>query len=161
MSEKEGTFKLEIVDEENGRCRVKLGGVIDENADLTPLADLRARHVVVNMASVRRINSFGVRSWLQNVARIPKEVGLEFEEVPPAVIDQCNMVRGFLGHGEASSFYAMMVCEACDAEVDVLFMTRECQEQGGTLPETRCPSCSGPMEIDDIEEQYLSFLQPQ
>ncbi len=111
------------------------------------------------MAEVRRINSFGVRSWLETIAKISREVALEFVECPPPIIDQCNMVRGFLGHGSVVSFYAMMVCEACDEEIDQLFATASCATHGGALPPTPCPRCGRAMEIDDIEEQYLSFLR--
>ena len=40
---------------------VSVAGVIDENADLTPLSRLADRPVRVNLRGVRRINSYGVR----------------------------------------------------------------------------------------------------
>jgi eukaryotic-like serine/threonine-protein kinase len=153
------SFQIDVNDDGRGRCVVRVYGVIDENADLTPLTSLRAPRVQVNMGEVRRINSFGVRSWIEALRKVPESVSLEFVECPPPVIDQCNMVRGFLGHGRPSSFYAMMVCGACDEELDKLYSTEECKALGGKLPLTSCPSCGGEMEVDDIEEQYLSFLK--
>jgi hypothetical protein len=158
LPDKSSTFQIDIR-EDGRRCLVRLGGVIDENADLSPLTQLRTSTVQVNMSDVRRINSFGVRSWIEALRGIPDSVALEFVECPPPVIDQCNMVHGFLGHGRPMSFYAMMVCDSCEEEIDKLYATEECKALGGKLPETRCPSCGGEMEIDDIEEQYLSFLK--
>ncbi len=159
LLDNDASFRIDVHDGAGGRCIVKVGGVIDENADLSPLSSLRAPDVQVNMSEVRRINSFGVRSWIEALRKIPDSVRLEFVECPPPIIDQCNMVRGFLGHGRPTSFYAMMVCEACDEELDKLYSTEECVALGGKLSPTTCPSCGGEMEIDDIEEQYLSFLQ--
>jgi eukaryotic-like serine/threonine-protein kinase len=159
LLDKDASFQIDVRDDGAGRCLVSVGGVIDENADLSPLTQLRAPSVQVNMGEVRRINSFGVRSWIEALRKIPQSVALEFVECPPPVIDQCNMVRGFLGHGTPASFYAMMVCESCDEELDKLFSTAECKARGGALPPTSCPSCGGEMEVDDIEEQYLSFLK--
>lgn len=152
------SFQIDVTQDEAGRCLVKVVGVIDENADLTPLSGLRAPNVRIDMSDVRRINSFGVRSWINALREIPESVTLEFVECPPPVIDQCNMVYGFLGHGRPVSFYAMMVCDACDEEIDKLFDTEACRALGGKLPRTSCPNCGSDMEVDDIEEQYLSFL---
>ncbi|WP_299010631.1 hypothetical protein [uncultured Caulobacter sp.] len=30
---------------------------------------------------------------------------------------------------------------------------------GGKLPATPCPRCGRPMEVDDLEEQYLLFVR--
>lgn len=152
------SFHIDVRDDGAGRCLVAIRGVIDENADLSPLSGLRAPSVQINMSEVRRINSFGVRSWIEALRNIPDTVALEFVECPPPVIDQCNMVHGFLGHGVPTSFYAMMVCESCEEEIDKLFQTEDCRALGGKLPRTTCAACGGEMEVDDIEEQYLSFL---
>jgi hypothetical protein len=146
------------IDRQDGDDTIRLHGVIDEHADLAFLAELTG-HVRINLKGVRRINSYGVRAWIENVRRVPERTTIEFVECPPPVVDQLNMVAGFLGRGKVSSFYAPLTCEACDLEQDQLFHVADCQEQGGKLPPVACPSCGQPMEVDDLEEQYLLFVR--
>lgn len=138
---------------------VTITGIIDENADLGPLGELGTRPIEVTMRGVRRINSFGVRAWIDVVRRIPHSTRLHFVQCPPPVVDQCNMVAGFLGHGQLVSFFAPMVCTECDEQIDQLFLTSACRDNGGKLPATPCPRCGRPMEVDDLEEQYLLFVR--
>jgi len=76
------------------------------------------------------------------------------------VIDQINMVSGFLGRGKVVSFYAPMTCEACDVEMNQLFEVADVRKTG-KLPEVKCPKCRKAMEVDDLEEQYLLFVREQ
>jgi ABC-type transporter Mla MlaB component len=151
------TFRIDSRTE-GSHQRIVLSGVIDENADLKPLAQM-GTSVEVNLRDVRRINSFGVRAWIDAIRQVPKDVRLVFVECPPPVIDQCNMVKGFLGHGVLKSFYAPMTCEECDEQRSQLFDTEQCRELGGKLPRTPCPRCGRDMEVDDLEEQYLLFVR--
>jgi hypothetical protein len=135
-----------------------LSGVIDENAELAPISSITS-DTEINMKGVRRINSFGVRAWIDAVRKIPESATVTFIECPPPVIDQCNMVSGFLGRGVLQSFYAPMTCEECDEQLDQLFETVKCRENNGKLPSTPCPRCGRDMEVDDLEEQYLLFVR--
>ena len=138
---------------------VTMTGVIDESSDLTPLAQLGRRPIQVNMRGVRRINSYGVRAWLDVIRQLPITAKLSFVHCPPPVVDQCNMVAGFLGHGRLESFYAPMTCAECDEQIDQLFETEACRKNGNKLPKTPCPRCGRPMEVDDLEDQYLLFVR--
>jgi hypothetical protein len=151
------TFRAEVAEGEGGKV-IRLFGVIDEHADLAFLASLRGR-VRLSLKGVRRINSFGVRAWIDAVRKVPAECSFELSECPPPVVDQMNMVAGFVGRGKVVSFYAAMRCEACDRELDHLFVVDDCKRAGGKLPRVDCPSCKKPMEVDDIEEQYLMFIR--
>lgn len=138
---------------------VTVAGVIDETSELDPLTKLGGRPIIVDMRGVRRINSYGVRVWLDAVRQVPAAAPLTFVHCPSPVIDQCNMVTGFLGHGELESFYAPMTCRECDETVDRLFEVRAVRANLGRLPVTPCPRCSRPMEIDDLEDQYLLYIR--
>jgi hypothetical protein len=151
------TFNIEARGQ-GGQQQFTLSGVIDENADLSAIAEV-AIDTEINLKEIRRINSFGVRSWIDAVRKVPAGVRLTFIECPPPVVDQCNMVTGFLGHGELKSFYAPMTCEECDEQQNQLFDTEECRTRGGKLPATPCPRCGRDMEVDDLEEQYLLFVR--
>lgn len=152
-------FTLDAVPAADGVVEVTITGVIDESADLSPLATLHARALHIHLRGVRRINSFGVRAWMDAIRRIPITTQLFFVHCPPPVVDQCNMVSGFLGHGRLESFYAPMTCAECDEQIDQLFETAACRANGGKLPMTPCPRCGRPMEVDDLEEQYLLFVR--
>jgi hypothetical protein len=134
-----------------------LAGVIDESADLTFLEQL-VGPVRLNMRGIRRINSYGVRAWIEAVRRVPSGVALELVECPPSVIDQINMVAGFAGRGRVVSFLAPMICESCGNEKEQLFLTEDYRRER-RLPDVRCPRCAAAMQVDDLEEQYLLFAR--
>jgi hypothetical protein len=146
------------VEEDQNNRTYRLQGTIDESADL---AFLRALHggVKVNLRQVARISSFGVRSWIEALNHIPADARIEFHEVPPHVVNQINMVSGFLGRGRVCTFFAPMVCEACGHEAEILFAVGECQRNECQLPPTTCPQCRKRMVIDELEAQYLLFVR--
>jgi len=153
------SFKVEGLDIEGGGM-IRLSGVIDEHPDLSFLSKLKGR-VHISLKGVRRINSFGVRAWIDAIRRVPAEANLEFIECPPPVIDQINMVAGFLGRGKVLSFFAPMTCDKCDVEINQLFQTAEVKKNNSKLPAVKCPKCGGGMEVDDLEDQYLLFVRDQ
>lgn len=144
---------------EPGRMVFRLHGVVDEFADLSALTHGDLPELELDLHDVRRINSFGVRAWIEVMRQIPREVRVRFCKCSPPVVEQCNMVTAFSGHAEIVSFYAPMICEPCDEQLDILVDSESCRARGNTLPRTPCPSCQRDMEIDDLEEQYLLFLR--
>lgn len=159
MAEPVSAFRVDGLDLAGGGL-IRLHGVIDEHPDLSFLSKLTGR-VHVSLKGVRRINSFGVRSWIDAIRKVPESTHLEFIECPPPVIDQINMVAGFLGKGKVVSFYAPMTCEKCDVESNQLFQVAEVKRNGAKLPEVKCPKCGSKMEVDDLEDQYLLFVRDQ
>ncbi len=137
-----------------------VAGVIDEHADLAPISSISG-DAEINLKGVRRINSFGVRAWMEALRAVPGSVKLRVVECPPPVVDQLNMVGGFLAHAQLVSFYVPMTCEECDEQLDQLYELEACRKLGGKLPSTPCPRCGRPMEVDDLEEQYLLFAREQ
>ncbi len=133
-------------------------GVIDENADLTVLTELSG-HIEINLRGIRRVNSFGARTWMDAIREVSSRAHLVFIECSPPVIDQLNMIQGFLGHGDVKSFYAPMVCEHCESEALHLFDVAACRERDGGLPPVRCEECGLRMDLDDLEDQYTLFLR--
>jgi hypothetical protein len=136
---------------------VLVTGVVDETADLSFFETLSGP-TKLNLRGVRRVNSYGVRAWIDGIRRVPPDVHLELIECSPAVVDQANMVAGFLGRAQITSFYAPMVCSACGYEKDELFKTEE-YRQAGHLPDVGCPRCGAAMEMNDLEEHYLLFAK--
>ncbi len=139
-------------------ANVTISGIIDENANFDQLTALRGR-LEICMKDVRRINSFGARSWMDVIRALGKEAQLVFVECSPPIIDQLNMINGFLGHGAVESFYGPMICERCEDEHLHLFTSREVNDNEGYLTKVNCDHCNIPMELDDLEDQYTLFLR--
>lgn len=155
---RDASFRIESRTEHDTLV-LHLLGVIDENADLTAMAEAQAPKIRLELAGVHRINSFGVRAWMDAMRQISKDSHLVLARCAPPVIDQCNMVVDFHGHGTIESFYAPLICEACQEQTQRLYQTDDCLTDDGALRVPPCPHCQQPMEIDDLEEQYLIFLR--
>lgn len=144
------TIKINI-----GNGGAQLSGFLDENSDLKPLATLSGNQVI-NFKDVSRVNSCGVREWVNLITQI-SQASLSYEECPIVVVKQLNAVPDFQGKAKVTSFYAPYFCESCDQEAVTLLKTE--QVASGTPPEMKCPKCSKPMNFDAIPNQYLSFLK--
>lgn len=139
---------------------VTLTGEIDENADFSELRRRLEGHVVFHLGGVRRINSCGVREWVNFVRDLPDVTRLEFTHCSPAIVTQLNMIYNFRGNARIRSFYAPYLCENCNIEVEKLLDVEQ-QFRGGQIdqvPEFACERCGEAMEFDDLPERYLSFL---
>jgi hypothetical protein len=143
---------------ENADGQVRLSGVIDEHADLSFLSSLVGPKVVMNLRGVRRINSYGVRHWMEHIRKVPPSVQMEVIEIPPPIVDQVNMVHGFMGRGKVVSFYVPYTCGNCEEYREQLVTSSEVRAKKA-LPEVKCPACDSVMEVDDVEEQYLQILR--
>jgi hypothetical protein len=141
----------------DGKTIVHIKGLVDELAELDQLSKLSGP-VEVNLGGIRRFNSAGVRVWVDAMRSLADSTRLTFVECAPPVIDQLNMISGFLGSGQVESFYGQMLCPICETEDKVLFQTRAVRQED-RLPETRCPGCGGIMELDDDADQYLLFVR--
>jgi hypothetical protein len=144
--------------ESAGVKHLHLSGVIDEFADLSFFAHLEG-DVVVHLGEVRRINSFGVRLWIDGVRAIPAESTVVYVDVPVPLVEQMNMIHDFFGRGRVESFLAPMACNSCGRNETVLFRVEECLRGEVVRLERQCSACDATMELDDIEEQYLAFLR--
>jgi len=142
-------------------CYVKLSGVIDEDNGLSGLYDqIPAGTTVINLAEIERINSCGVRDWVNWLGRLEKKgANVILVECSPAIVAQINLVHNFTGNGAVKSFFAPYFCPACDIEKVLLI---EAAEMAGQTPPKapicRCDECDGVMDFDDMEESYFAFL---
>ncbi len=140
---------------------VKLAGVIDEDNDLGGLAEkLGAGTAVIDVSEVERINSCGVRDWVNWLGRAEKNgANVVLVECSPAIVAQINLVNNFTGQGVVKSFYAPYFCPNCDIEKALLVETADLQNvRPFQAPSCRCDECDGPMDFDDMEDSYFAFL---
>ena len=140
---------------------VKLSGVIDEDNELNTLADkLGQGTAVIDVSEIERINSCGVRDWVNWLSKAEKGgAKIVLVECSPAIVAQINLVNNFTGNGVVKSFYAPYFCPNCDLEKVLLVETRDMAgAQPFKAPSCRCDECDGPMDFDDMEESYFAFL---
>src|SRR5438045_5300629 len=108
------------IKERPGFTSVEFFGEIDENADFAELKRRLRGNVVFHLADVRRINSCGVREWVNFVRDLPNVTELVFSHCSPAIVTQLNMIYNFRGAATVRSFYAPYVCEECNNEEEKL-----------------------------------------
>src|SRR5688572_17874787 len=140
---------------------VKLAGVIDEDNDLGSLAEkIGQGTAVIDVSEIERINSCGVRDWVNWLGRTEKNgASVVLVECSPAIVAQINLVNNFTGQGVVKSFYAPYFCPNCDIEKALLVETADVSGvRPFQAPSCRCDECDGPMDFDDMEDSYFAFL---
>ncbi len=145
--------------DEGSHSLLTLKGIIDEEADFKDaFSDLKAT-VFINLEGIDLINSCGVREWVHAVQKLPKNAKVQYDKCAPRIVEQINYVSNFLGSGSVNSFYAPYFCPKCKKEATVLLAVRDLTKSRPVkAPAEKCPNCRGPMEFDDIEEEYFAFL---
>jgi len=148
------------IKERAGFTTVEFFGEVDENADFAELKGRLKGPVVFHLGEVRRINSCGVREWVNFVRDLPQVSELTFSHCSPAIVTQLNMIYNFRGPARVRSFLAPYVCERCNREEERLLDVRQHFPRGDLthLPAFRCEKCQAQLEFDDIPERYLAFL---
>ena len=140
---------------------VKLSGVIDEDNELAELTDrIGQGTTVIDLGEIERINSCGVRDWVNWLSKIEKNGAKPvLVECSPAIVAQINLVNNFTGSGVVKSFFAPYFCPQCDLEKVLLVETQEMMgQEPPRAPTCRCDECDGVMDFDDMEESYFAFL---
>jgi len=154
----ESSIKIRPFTDESGVV-LRLSGVLDETFDHSQLTSFSGSVLVLDMAEVTRITSFGVREWI-NALRNIKANFYCFINCRPSILAQFNMVASFGGEGVLVSFYAPYVCPECDHEEDRLIDLRRdyavaVADEPGPI---KCSSCGAESEFDEIPEAYFSYV---
>lgn len=168
MSEKKLTIGTNSVEDV---VFVKLSGVIDEDNTLARTTKkLTGRTLVLDLAEVKRINSCGVRDWVNWLSDLhAKGKTVILTRCSPCIVTQLNLVNNFVGRAMVRSFFAPYYCAHCDLEVLCLLQVEDFAGQAQPraprpgdprTPNVECPrrtpQCD--LEFDDIEEAYFAFL---
>src|SRR5262245_44873446 len=139
---------------------VGVSGLVDER--FVGFGDIGAvKTVVINVAGMTRMTSFGVRQWLKAMDALPKTItDLYLLGCPTFFVDQLNMVLNFGGASKVLTVIAPHTCPSCGVEsgelIDVL-AERSNLAKGG-LPEKDCARCGGKLEFDETPESYFAFV---
>lgn len=141
---------------------VTLAGHIDEDAQFTAL-DLSGASgkVVVDIEGVTAINSCGIREWVKWIRTAPNTTSVVFKKCPKVIVDQINMVTGFLPeNGKVESFFVPYYSDESGNEKMVLFEEGKQFNGGDVNPPAEVKDESGEaMEMDVIEAKYFKFLK--
>ncbi len=152
-------FKFEVIDQGSTK-KLLLKGVIDEDSTFESILKLSSP-LVLNFKDITSINSCGIRSWV-NFLKDLGETKVVYEECPPLIVRQLNMVPSFAGTATISSVYVSYVCDNCEAEKKILvdadkFRTKQSLQIAESFP---CESCKeGEMELDSHPKQYFAFVK--
>ena len=144
----------------NDAVLVSVTGLVDERfAGFGNLGTAKA--VVINVAGMTRMTSFGVRQWLKSMDALPKTLSaIYLLGCPTFFVDQLNMVLNFGGAAKILTVVAPFVCSGCGVEagetIDVL-AERANLAKGG-LPEPVCSRCGAKLEFDETPESYFAFV---
>ena len=113
---------------------VTMQGSITERTVLEPPAPL-GQHLIIDCAGIERINSMGVRAWIQffeNLGTLGVPVTLR--RLSPALVLQASMISSFLGRAEVESFFAPYYCGTCEHAEDRLFRARDEVPERSSVP---------------------------
>lgn len=136
--------------------QVELIGVIDEDAIFDKIKNLKMANYVFDFNKITMINSCGIREWIKYLQEIDG-TAIKYLNCPQIIIEQVNMVHGFIRKGIAvESFYAPYFCANCDTEKRILLKGAEVINS--KAPVKQCNTCQLDLEFDAIEKQYFSFL---
>jgi anti-anti-sigma regulatory factor len=142
---------------------VKLGGVIDEDNELSELVDrIPNGTAVIDLGEIERINSCGVRDWVNWLSKLEGNgTRSVLVECSPAIVAQINLVNNFTGSGVVKSFYVPYFCPECDEEKVLLVEASDMGPPPHEPPTCRCDECDLVMDFDDMPDSYFAFLSNQ
>lgn len=138
---------------------VLLSGDIDSDVeDVTSAIDAAtgAKNLVFDCQDLRRINSIGVKGWINAIGRWSKDRTVAFRNCPHAFIDMAVMVPAFIGTCDVQSFQATFKCDNCHRESLQLIEVKG-KQATGTQP-TVCAKCGGRLLPGVDLESDLEFV---
>lgn len=151
---------VQVSKEQKGTAQViRLSGTIEESVDFAQLLGSLTGEVRVNTKGITRINSVGVKAWIQYFqGQTAKGTKLVLEECSTAIVEQINLISNFSAGGKIESIYVPYACPKCRTEFTSLFKTDDLKKSGMAVPNVKCPKGDAEGEFDDVPEEYLGFL---
>ena len=125
--------------------------------------------VIIDLAGLDRITSFGVREWLTMLRELYAS-RLVFTRCSESFVNQVSMIRSFCSPGQIASFYAPYACSGCGAQFSALYdAKRDAMAIARRQPmAVACPRCGHGSSFDDdpsvylaIDEHLVDELDPQ
>jgi hypothetical protein len=147
---------------------VELIGYIGENSPLFDLSLFKIEKLVIDLGKVSYINSVGIKNWILWSRKIPKECQLTLFRVPPSIVNQINVVAGFLPtHAVVESILVPYYCDTCSKEDTIVYekgkhYTLTNGEVKGTVvhpKDIKCGKSECTYTIDILQSKYFKFIK--
>lgn len=154
-----GQLKFNVNIDGNSRA-VSVEGSINEDLQIEKLSDLKGGAITFDLDRVKMINSCGIREWIRLIESFGSDTKIEYIQVPQIVIQQMNMISGFLSrNAKVISFYAPYFIEDLDEEKQILLRSDEIQNFKAPKMTATVDGAEYELDFDAIEEQYFKFLK--
>jgi len=131
---------------------ITVAGVVSEEARLE-VPDARGRRVIIDARGVERMNSMGVRNWIDFIDSLQQQTPeIIIRHLPPVMVSQASMITTFIGRSRVESFLSPWYCPRCENTLEQLHAFTD------DLPHSiQCPKCRSAMELDWDRDAYLAF----
>jgi hypothetical protein len=148
------------IKKEDSVLKIDILGSIDEDVEFSSTSFSGATQIILNLAEVKSINSCGIREWIKWLSSAGG-AKIEYHNCPKIIVDQINMVDGFLpASGQVISFFVPYYNEDSGEEKLILFKSgSEFTDTGLMTLEKVLDSAGNEMEMDVIEAKYFKFLK--
>lgn len=143
-------------------------GILDEDSNLGLVITAalaiypKPSEVRIDLGSVSRINSCGVREWISFITRFRSLFSVSFVNVSELMVEQASMINGIFGGAgfRVVSIQVPYYCAKCDARTLSLVELSKLKlvDRVPVVPVEHCRSCKAELEFDSAPEQYFGFL---
>lgn len=149
-----------VISQVEKKKTVHIEGVLDEDFIFSKYPLSEAEEVEFYLGKLKNINSCGIREWINWMGTI-KSVKIKLIECPKVIVDQINMVQGFISKNTViESFYVPYFNEEAGTEKNVLFsLGKEYTNSELNYPKEITDESGRSMELDVIESKYFKFLK--
>jgi hypothetical protein len=140
---------------------VTMKGSVDEDAVFQSVDAAGCTTILLDLNEITAINSVGIREWIKWNKTFPAGVGVAVKNCPKIMVDQINMVAGFLPDGTVvESFFVPYYSDDSGEEKMVLYSFGKEVKGGEVFPPAAVKDSEGKdMEMDIIEAKYFKFLK--
>ena len=149
------------IHDDYGVMVVRLQGKMDEKFQGAQLGRKLAGVVLIDLAEVFRITSFGVREWLAMLKAAKNVDEMYLVRCSDAIANQLATIRAFIGNATVGSFFAPYRCEHCGTSFNALLDSEYDQDAlGQNIPPTvNCLRCNKETTgLDEDPEYFFSFV---
>jgi hypothetical protein len=151
-------FNVTTEQKPNGIMAV-MSGAFDDSVSLDKLIANPPNPLHINCAGVNRINSVGVKAWIQYFDTLRmRGTKVELHECSPVIVEQLNLVVNFHCGAKINSVQVPYSCPGCKNQFVQSFGVESLKKNQYQIPAQKCPKCGTAGSFDDFPEEYFEFL---